>query len=137
MTQTRSSPSTRIAFPVVAVFALVAGAAVDLGLFAVGSAAGGAMAVHWPMVQAISAPIVVVASLVPTTIALVVTWLAARRRPAFASFARWAGAAVAVLSMAAPLIGGDDLATRLSIAPMHLVVGAAWFIAAGRIDRRS
>jgi hypothetical protein len=127
--------ATRVPAVAIVAGAIAAAAVVNLLLFALGSAAGGAMAVEWPSAMPIAAFMPVVATLVPLAAAAVVVWAIARRSPAFLRFAAWAGATVAVLSVVAPLIGGVDLATKLSLAPMHLVAGAAWVLVVRALSR--
>lgn len=91
--------------------------------------AGGALGATFDVGQAQPASLVAVAvsTVVPLALGLVVVALVARRRPAFRRFAAWAGLMVAVLSTAAPLTMAAETTTALTLATMHLVVGATWF----------
>ncbi|HET7277166.1 MAG TPA: DUF6069 family protein [Dermatophilaceae bacterium] len=42
-------------------------------------------------------------------------------------FVAWAGLVIAVVSIVMPLTVTASTATHLTLAPMHLVVGAVWF----------
>lgn len=63
------------------------------------------------------------------TLALVVAdrWAARGWR-----FLAWAGLVIAVVSVVMPLTVTASTATHLTLAPMHLVVGAAWFASVRR-----
>jgi hypothetical protein len=120
----QNSANTRVAVPV------VAAVGANLAVLAVGKAADASFVVAGrndgdaPMEIGVAA--VIIASVLPLVIGLVATALAARRWPRAAGRLRIAGAALAVLSLAAPLTADTDTTTRLSLAVMHLVVGAAY-----------
>jgi len=120
--------STRPAFSF-ARYAIVVGiaAALNVGLFAIGSAAGGGMTVTLASNQDVSWPIVVIATAAPLLIAGTIVWLIARRWPVVLPWARWVGLIVAAGSIAAPLSAANDVPTAVSMAAMHLIAGAAWF----------
>lgn len=108
--------------------AAVAAAAVDLVVYAVGTSTGASMTVEGTP-YTIDAVAVAVASAVPVLIGGVVVLLLARRWPALPGRAAWAGLAFGVVSAASPLLGASDTGTGLTLAAMHVVVGAAWLLA--------
>jgi hypothetical protein len=87
------------------------------------------MTVSTPAATIIGPSLVIVASIVPLSLAGIVTWLIARRRPAFRVLAARIVAVVAVLSAIAPFVMAVDFGTGLTLAVMHLVVGGAFQIA--------
>lgn len=109
----------------------VAAAAANALVFVIGSAAGASMGIDSPAYSEITVVMSVFATLVPLLIAGAVTWLIARPWPTFHPIARWLGLAVALLSMASPFLVSQDAATAIALAAMHLVAGAAWFLALG------
>lgn len=82
--------------------------------------------------QVVGVATVVVASLVPVllgTLALAVTARWGRR--AWAVLA-WVGLVLAVLTIVNPFLVEATLATRVTLAAMHVVSGATWFVAIRR-----
>jgi hypothetical protein len=124
-TSTRSSPFSRRRLLVVAVIAAV----VNVVVFLIGSAAGASMIVTSPQEMEIPFVVVIIATLVPLLLAGIITWLIAKRAPAFRTFARWAGTIVAVVSVVEPFLVTEDTTTAVSLAAMHIVGAAAWFVA--------
>jgi len=122
---TRSSPFSRRRLLAVAVIAAV----VNVVAFLIGSAAGATMTVSSPQEMQIPVVVVIVATLVPLLLAGIVTWLIAKRVPAFRTVARWVGTIVALISVVEPFLVTDDTTTAVSLAVMHIVGGAAWFVA--------
>ena len=112
--------------PVRVTVAVAAAVVVNLALAWVGSAAGASMVAAG---QAVGAVPIILSTVVPFVLAALVVVLVVRRRPGFQLVAAWAGLVVAVLSVTTAFVGGADLATRLTLGAMHLVVGAAWFAA--------
>ena len=105
-----------------------AAAAVNLGVYLAGTAAGASMVVSDPNPMTIPWPAAIVASILPLALGGVVAWLLAKRKPAARVWLAWAGLVFALVSCAA-LIGAPDTATALSLGAMHVVAGAAWFAA--------
>ena len=122
---TRSSPFSRRRLLVVAAIAAI----INVVVYFIGSAAGATMVVTSPQEMQIPFVVVIIATLLPLLLAGIITWLIARRVPAFHTFARWAGAIVAVVSIIEPFLVTEDTTTALSLAAMHIVGGAAWFVA--------
>lgn len=121
----RVSPFDRRRFAVAVLVAAVMNAAV----YTIGRGFGGSMIVTSPNSLEISVLVVLVATIVPLTLAGVATWFIARRRPGIRRWAAWIGAAVAILSAPSPLLVAADPATGIALAVMHVVAGIAWFIA--------
>ena len=109
------------------VVAVGVAAALNVGVFFIGSIAGGAMTVTLASDQDVSWPIVIIATIAPLLIAGTIVWLIARRWPVVLPVARWGGLIVAAASIAAPLSAANDVPTAVSMAAMHLIAGAAWF----------
>ena len=65
----------------------------------------------------------------PLMIAGVITKAIASKRPGFQTFASWAGLTVATLSIGSVLVATQDPETIIALALMHVVAGAAWFLA--------
>ena len=122
---TRSSPFSRRRLLVVAVIAAV----LNVVVFVIGSAAGGSMTVTSPQEMQIPFVVVIVATLVPLLIAGLITWSISKRASTFRSFARWAGTIVALVSVIEPFLVTEDSTTAVTLAVMHIVGGAAWFVA--------
>ena len=122
---TSVTPFSRGRFAIVVVVAAV----VNLAIFAIGSAAGASMIVNTGSATQLIALLPVIATVVPLTIAGVVTWFVARRVRVFRPVAGWAGAAIALVSTIAPFVMSTDAATGVSLAVMHVVAGVAWFVA--------
>jgi len=114
--------------PVQLTVAIVAAVALNLIAFSIGSAVGGAMRVNTPGYQDISWVLVVGATVLPLAAAAAVTWLIARRKPAFLTWARWLGVGVALFSLPSPLFVSSDIQTGITLAGMHLIVATAWFV---------
>lgn len=106
--------------------AVAAALALNLGVYAVGSAAGatwlaGGQTVTWVLVAA--ATTVAMGLGWAVTAALSRRWSNARRVMA------WAGLAFAVVSAPAPLMASDDASTGWALMGMHVVTGIVWFVA--------
>jgi len=101
----------------------------NLIVFLVGSSSGASMVVNTPAATEIGPPLVIVASIVPLTLAGIATWFVAKRVPAFRVWAARIVGAVAVLSTIAPFAMAVDVATGSTLAVMHLVVGGAFLLA--------
>lgn len=74
---------------------------------------------------------VVVATLVPLAVGGLAHELARRPLPRLAAAGRWAGAALALASITAPVTGATEAASGIALAAMHLVAGAAWLSMTG------
>lgn len=114
------------------VAAAVVAAVANAVIFAISAASGAVMSVESPSYAEITLVMVIAASLVPLLVAGGVTWLIARRFPGFRRVAQWLGLAVAVASIASPIVATSNTATVVALAAMHLVSGAAWFVALAR-----
>lgn len=112
---------------------VLAAVGANIAVFAVGRAGDASFVVAGrdsdaaPMV--INAAIVAVSTLVPLVVALLATALIARRWPRAVARLRIVAMVLTVLSVAGPLTADTDTATRLLLAVMHLVVGAAYVAA--------
>jgi len=122
---TSVTPFSRGRFAIVVAVA----AAVNLAIFAIGSAAGASMIVNTGSATQLIAVLPVVATVVPLVLAGLVTWFVARRVRVFRPVAGWVGAVVALFSTIAPFVMSADAATGVSLAAMHVVAGVAWFVA--------
>jgi len=131
-TEVRPRPFAPGRFASAVAIALVVNAVV----FWVGSAAGASMIVTQPASTQVTVVVVVIATVAPLVLAGVATWFIALRKPRFRAVASWLGLALAVASAPGPLLVAADLSTGLALGAMHLVAGAAWFIATRRSDRR-
>lgn len=109
------------------VLASAIAAGVNLALFAVGSASGATWATSSPM--GIGPLTVAGATLVPLLAVGAVVGSLAARRPNLPRLAARAGLAFGVLGAPIPFLASSDLATSVSLAPMHVVAGLAWFLA--------
>lgn len=118
-----SRPITPRRVTIAALAALVA----NLTLFWVATAVGVSFDVESP--QPLNALGVGVASVLPIAAAAVVVGLVARRRPTFQRFAAWAGLVFAIVTTAGSFGASGDVPTALTLSAMHLVAGAAWFLA--------
>lgn len=125
---TKAGPFSLARLGLVAVIAAIANALV----FVIGSAAGASMSIDSPAYSQITLVMATFATLAPLLIAGVVAWLIARKFPGFRRVAQWLGLAVALLSMISPFVVAQDTATAISLAAMHLVAGAAWFLGVAR-----
>ena len=110
-----------------AVFALIAGV-INLVLFFVGSAFGGAMAVNSPTLLAIPFFAAFGSTITPLLLAGLVTWLIGKKAPKFVNFAAWLGLIFAFVSIASPLLVAVDMTTGIVLAAMHIVAGLGWFL---------
>lgn len=116
--------------------ALGAAAVINVADVLIATAAGDAMTVNVSTPPtAIGIPMVLGATLGPTIIAAIATWLISRPWPTFGRVAPWIGLGIAVLSLPSPFLMASDLPTAFALALMHLVVGTAWFIGAKPVDR--
>jgi hypothetical protein len=111
------------------VISAVIAAAINLIIYAIGKAANASMTIASGAYSSINAVMVAAFTLVPILLAGFVTYLIARRRPAFRGWARWLGVGLAVLSIPSPLVLANDTRTGLTLAAMHIVAGTAWLIA--------
>lgn len=118
----RTSRMTVARIAVATVSALVA----NLIVFAIGTAADVTFDVESP--QPISAVTVALFTVIPLVLGAVVVALVSRRWSGFQHFAAWAGLAFALLTIAGSFGAAGDTTTALTLAAMHLVVGAAWFL---------
>ncbi|MFG2296193.1 DUF6069 family protein [Streptomyces sp. NPDC048603] len=73
----------------------------------------------------VGAPDVLFASIVPLLVGVGVAVLLARWKPVFLRVAQIVAGALAVLSAIGPLTGDTDTGTGVTLAVMHLLVGAA------------
>lgn len=83
----------------------------------------------------IDAVAVIVSTAVPLLVAGLIAYAITRRFPGLRRWAAWAGLALAVASLIAPLSLEADGATRAGLAVMHIVAGVAWFVALIAPDR--
>lgn len=130
----------------VAVLLISVGVAVALNLvvLAVLAATGADLSVTvpgGPGTLTIDAVAVIAATAGPLLIAGLIATAVVRRVPSLRRWAAWAGLALALVSVVAPLTLEADAATRAGLAVMHVVAGVAWFVAmtapvraAGRAD---
>ena len=114
-----------IAVPIAA----VAAAVVNVIVYFIGQAAGAALVAGG---QPVGVAQVIIATLVTFALGAGLLWLVARRHPDGARLLAWIGLGLGVVSVIAPLTMAADLATGLTLVPMHLVAGIAWFVAVGR-----
>jgi hypothetical protein len=110
-----------------AVFALIAGA-INLVLFFVGGALGGAMAVNSPALLEIPFFAAFGSTVTPLLIAGFITWLIGKKAPKFVNVAAWLGLVFALVSIASPLMVAVDMTTGIVLAAMHIVAGLGWFL---------
>lgn len=82
-----------------------------------------------PGALTIDAVAVVAATAAPLLVAGLVATAILRRVPSLRRWAAWAGLALALVSVIAPLTLQADAATRAGLAAMHVVAGVAWFVA--------
>jgi len=108
---------------------VVTTALVNLIVFLIGSSSGASMLVSTPQTTEIGIPVVLAASVVPLSLAGIATWLIARRVPGFRVWAARIVGVVAVLSAIAPFVMAVDVATAITLAVMHLIVGGAFLLA--------
>jgi hypothetical protein len=111
--------------------------AVNLTLLALGRITGGTLVVAYgpePVSMQVGAAEVTVFTIVAMVLGLAVTTVVARRRPHRLRTMQAIGAAVAVVSLFQPLVVDTDTTTRIALATMHLVAGAA-FVAGLRRSR--
>lgn len=118
----------------IAVLLISIGVAVVLNLvvLAVLAATGADLSVTipgGPGTLIIDAVAVIAATAAPLLVAGLVATAILRRLPSLRRWAAWAGLALAVVSVIAPLTLQADAATRAGLAVMHVVAGVAWFVA--------
>lgn len=117
---------------------VAAAAAVNAALLAAGRAAGASFVVpargRADAVMQIGIVPVLASTLLPLAGGLLVAALVARRLPRALVALRTTAAVVTVASLVVPLSTDTDAGTRVVLAVMHLVVGAA-FLAATRTGR--
>lgn len=125
----RTSPlaGTRRVSPVRVAVATGAGLVLNLVALWIGSANGATLEIDAP--EPINALTVAISTVLPMALGAYVVALVARRKPAFQALAAWLGAGFAVLTAAMPFVASDDVATSITLAVMHVVVGFAWFAA--------
>lgn len=123
---TTTATTARAIRPLRLLAAAVAAAVLNLAAFLIGARTGASMIVDNPAPSEIGPGEVIGASLGPLIVAGLATWLLARKWPRLRVWAGWAGAALAVVTIASPFLAADDLATAFTLAAMHLVSGAAW-----------
>lgn len=88
-----------------------------------------------PGTLTIDAVAVVAATAGPLLIAGLIAAAVVRRVPSLRRWAAWAGLALALVSVIAPLTLQAEAATRAGLAVMHVVAGIAWFVALTAADR--
>lgn len=124
-----TTTAVRTGFPLRRYFVIVAIAvAVNVILYFIGSAVGAAMSVTMAGGQDIGWPEAIIATAVPLALAGTVVWLISRRWPRVLPFVRVIGLVVAAASAAVPAFVAVDPASAVTLAAMHLVAGAAWFV---------
>jgi Family of unknown function (DUF6069) len=111
--------------------ATLAAGLLNLGVCAVGVAAGASMRVDTPTLDEVTPALAVVTTVLLLGVAGVVVWFAARRWPALGGSAAWLGLGFALLATVGPLLVGQDLPTKLALTTMHVVAGVAWFVGVG------
>ena len=127
MTSTTSAPRTVFALP--RYFVVVAIAAVtNVILYFIGTALGAAMSVSMSGGQDIGWPEAIIATAVPLALVGTVVWLVARRWVRVLPVVRVIGVVVAAASAAIPPFVAVDPTSAATLAVMHLVAGAAWFV---------
>lgn len=118
--------------------ALGAAAVLNLVILGIGAASGVDYALQTQAdapVMDVTAVHVVVTSVASLLIGLGVAHLARRRGPRALRVRQIMGGVVAVASAGMPLAASGDSGARLTLALMHLVVGAAWVAALSRMRR--
>ena len=93
--------------------------------YAIGSAAGATWDVGMPFKVGIA--MVIGATLAPMVLGALVARFAAARWAKSQSWFAWGVLALAVVSAPGGLVSSPNLATGISLAAMHVVVGLAWF----------
>lgn len=106
--------------------AVVAALALNLVVYAVGSAAG---ATWLASGQTVTWVLVAAATTVAMTLGWAVTAALSRRWCNARRVMAWAGLAFAVVSAPAPLMASDDASTGWALMGMHVVTGIVWFVA--------
>ena len=107
-------------------------AVLNLVVLAVLAATGADLSVTMaggPGALTIDAVAVIAATVAPLLLAGLVATAIVRRVPSLRRWAAWAGLALALVSVIAPLTLQADAATRAGLAVMHVVAGVAWFVA--------
>lgn len=99
----------------------------NLACYAVASVAGATWAVDAPVAIG-PLPIAGTTLLAMGVGALVATRLV-RRNARYRSVAAWGGLAFALLTTPSPFFASSDATSSLALAAMHVVTGAAWFLA--------
>lgn len=134
VTEADSIARTRSVLRVIMVAALAA-TGFNVALWGIGRAAGASFSVDpflgGPDVE-VGAVKVVVTTVLPFTVGVLLLALAARRSRRWVTCVGGVGAAFALVSAAGPLDGGDDTATGILLATMHVTTGAAFVLAATR-----
>jgi hypothetical protein len=129
-TSTTSSTSAAVAPPVWirGLIAAAAAAVVNVVIRLIASAAGADMLVDAQDTStAVTPASVLIATTLPIVLGGVFVWLVARRTPRAQVVFAWVGLILGVATIPVPLLSAHDIATGLSLAPMHVVAGAAWF----------
>lgn len=108
---------------------ILVAAGLNLVIFALAKMTDAAMTIDSPAYDTISWVMVGLSTFIPLTIAGLVTFFVSRRRPGFRHLAQLLGLGVALISIVGPFAVADDMGTALALAAMHLVVGAAWYLA--------
>ncbi|MDK1327639.1 DUF6069 family protein [Arthrobacter sp. zg-Y1143] len=120
----RTSGSNR---PLLLTLVIVGAAALNLVLFYVFRSAGAEYANASGMV--VGAANVLIMSVVPLLIGLVAVVLLSRRWPSLLRIGRWAGAALALLTIGMTAAAGFDTLGFTGLALMHVVVAAGVLVA--------
>ena len=118
--------------PLRVLIAIAASIALSLVAFGLATMAGATMLVTTPAapapIQIIPGQLVVSLALPMLIVGSLVWWLG-RARPAIVRWAAWAGLAVGVLTAASPFSATSNMATAVGLSAMHVIAGAAWFVA--------
>ncbi len=123
---------------VITVCALTVTAA-NLTLWSVGRVAGASFLVDPALTDGtvrVGALKVAATTLLPLAVGMLLVTLAARRSRRWVIGTGLLGAVVALASAAGPLDGGQDTATGLALATMHLTTGAGFVVAVPRFRGR-
>ncbi len=131
-TSATSATSTTVAPPawIRGLIAAAAAAVVNLVIRLLASAAGADMLVDAQgTATAVTPAAVFIATTLPIVLGAVVVGLLARRTPRARVVFAWVGLILGVATIPVPLLSAHDIATGLSLAPMHIVAGAVWFAA--------
>lgn len=131
-TSATSSTSASVALPVWirGLIAAAVAAVVNVVIRLIASAAGADMLVDARGTStAVTPAAVLIATTLPIVLGGIFVWLVARRTPRAQVVFAWVGLILGVATIPVPLLSAPDIATGLSLAPMHVVAGAAWFSA--------